>query len=162
MGVPAVPTRSPLTPFVKPAPVPLPIKLLPSLVNVPSTSGFNGAVFPAMMVLRTFAVKVLKMPPPWFVALLRVRVLLLRSSVPPFLIAPKLVAVFAENVLLVMVAAPLLTMPPPFCAAWLPLNVLLVTLNGWASFLIAPPSAAEILLVKVLSAMLNSSPPPRW
>ena len=109
-----------------------------------------------------FAVRVLKMPPPWFVALFRVRVLLLRFRVPPFLIAPKLVAVLPENVLLVIVAAPSLTMPPAFCAAWLPLNVLLVTLNGWGPFLIAPPSAAEMLLVKVLSAMLNSSPPPRW
>ena len=117
MGVLSVPTRSLLTRFMKAAPVKLPIKLLPALLNVPSKSGFNGAVFPAMIELPRLAVAVLKMPPPWLVALLRVRVLLLRSRVPPFLIAPKLVALLPENVLLVMVAAPPLKIAPPFCPA---------------------------------------------
>ena len=119
-GVLLVPTRSPLTPLVKPVlPVPSPMRLWPWLVKSPDTSGPvppKSTRFWAMIVFLTLNVppEMWKTPPPVW-------------------------AMFSAMVQLSSVACAA-KMPPPYSPAVLPLTVQLVSVAVMARM--PPPRAA--------------------
>src|SRR5436309_16129853 len=101
-----------------------------------------------MLLVTVRVLLLLKMAPPWSVALLPAKVLLVTVGRPGAMrmtMAPPALAVLPVNVLLVTAKSAPLAMAPPNEMALLPEEVLVVMVRVAASSLMAPPSWGRLV-----------------